>query len=299
MNLSQLSDQALLRQTLLLVKREKEILSEILAHLEEVRRRRLFCDLGYGSLFQYCIKQLGYSEDQAYRRINALKLVKEFPSVRDQIAAGELSLSSLSVAQSLFKADQSVDKKEVLEALRNKSKREAEIIVRGFSTKAAPAKKELKFSLSSEQEEKWMSVRGKLAHCHLSEEQVFERLCDMFLAPKPEPKESAKAMKKVHPSFKLNPAAAPISAPPRNTASAPSAGTPATKNIPAAIKRRIIKSNRCENCGSHYALEIDHKLPLSLGGSHHPKNLRLLCRSCNQRAAIQILGVEKMRKYLE
>ena len=111
MKLSHLSDQALLQQTLLLVRREKEILSEILDHLEEVRRRRLFCDLGYGSLFQYCVKHLGYSEDQAYRRINALKIVKEIPVVREQIATGELSLASLSVAQSLFKSHRSVDKK--------------------------------------------------------------------------------------------------------------------------------------------------------------------------------------------
>ena len=38
---------------------------------------------------------------------------------------------------------------------------------------------------------------------------------------------------------------------------------------------------------------IDHRHPKGLGGSDHLENLRLLCRSCNQRAAIEIFGVEK------
>jgi len=188
MKISSLSDQALLQKTLSLVKREKEILSEILLHLREVQRRRLYCDRGYGSLFQYCVKELGYTEDQSYRRINALKLVREMPEIQEQIGSGELSLSTLSVAQSLFKADSSVNKKEVIRALRNKSKREAEVIIKEFSSQIPEKKKEVRLSLSQIQEDKWQAVKAKLAHCNLKEEDILERLCDLFLAPKPAPK---------------------------------------------------------------------------------------------------------------
>lgn len=293
MKLSHLSDQSLLQQTFLLVKKEKEILSEILLHLREVQKRRLFCELGFGSLFQYCVKQLGYSEDQAYRRINAIKMVREIPEIQEQIALGQLSLSTLSVAQSLFKADATVDKKEVLKALRNKSKREAEVIVRDFSPKVLEKKREHKFSLSQAQEEKWIAVKAKLAHSNLSQEEILEKLCDLFLAPKPTPK--TKSPPEQAPMTAPKPA--PILLPPRSSA----LFARANSAIATQTKRLVFQQSRhqCENCKSTFALQIDHKIPRALGGTNHPSNLRLLCRSCNQRAAIKIFGEEKMQKYLE
>jgi 5-methylcytosine-specific restriction endonuclease McrA len=56
--------------------------------------------------------------------------------------------------------------------------------------------------------------------------------------------------------------------------------------------------NRCEICGSGYALEVDHIYPKALGGEDLPENLRLLCKSCNQRKAIQNLGIKKMDQHL-
>jgi len=288
MKISQLSDQALLQQTLILVKKEKEILSEILIHLQEVQRRRLFCELGYGSLFQYCVKQLGYSEDQAYRRINALKLIRELPQVQEQIAKGELTLSSLAVAQSLFKVNSEADKKEVLAALKNKSKREAEVVVRTFSPNLPDRKKELPLSLNPMQEEKWNLVKAKLAHCNLTEEEILERLCDLFLTPKPkpEPRQTIKDKTGDVPMKK----SASISAPSRSSAAC---------SIPLPTKRELFRraDSSCSNCGSKYAIQIDHKIPKALGGTNHPRNLRVLCRACNQRAAIRVLGMEKMEKY--
>lgn len=294
MKIFQLSDQALLQQTLFLVKKETELLSEILLHLREVHRRRLYCDQGFGSLFQYCVKQLGYSEDQAYRRINALKLVKEMPEIQEQIASGELSLSTLSVAQSLFKADATVDKKVVIRALRNKSKREAEKIVREFAPQIPERRKELRLSLTLAQEEKWLAVKGKLAHCNLKEEEILERLCDLFLASKPAPKAKGPICSETAP--KPAPASAPRLVPPRSSASL---ATGNTKTIPAQTKRWIKEQNKCTNCGSTYALEIDHCIPRALGGTNHPANLRQICRQCNQRAAIQIFGIRKMEQYLK
>jgi len=52
---------------------------------------------------------------------------------------------------------------------------------------------------------------------------------------------------------------------------------------------------RCENCASRWALEIDHITPFAKGGATELKNLRLLCRSCNQRRAIVEFGADKMK----
>lgn len=83
-----------------------------------------------------------------------------------------------------------VDKKEVLQTLRNKSKREAEKIVREFSN-IPEKKRSLKLSLNQIQEEKWHAVKAKLAHCNLKEKEILEKLCDLFLTPKPSPKTRA------------------------------------------------------------------------------------------------------------
>jgi len=37
----------------------------------------------------------------------------------------------------------------------------------------------------------------------------------------------------------------------------------------------------CKRCGSQDDLTLDHIVPLSKGGSDDPKNLQLLCQSCN------------------
>ncbi|MEK7357433.1 MAG: HNH endonuclease [Bdellovibrionota bacterium] len=39
--------------------------------------------------------------------------------------------------------------------------------------------------------------------------------------------------------------------------------------------------------------------PFALGGSNDLENLRLVCRSCNQRSAIEVYGAKKMESYLK
>jgi 5-methylcytosine-specific restriction endonuclease McrA len=39
--------------------------------------------------------------------------------------------------------------------------------------------------------------------------------------------------------------------------------------------------NNGQRCDGVYQLQIDHKIPLALGGSNNPSNLRVLCRTHN------------------
>jgi hypothetical protein len=69
--------------------------------------------------------------------------------------------------------------------------------------------------------------------------------------------------------------------------------SPVKRPSAAQTRRNIFARARsaCENCGSTFALEIDHIHPKALGGSSDAENLRVLCKSCNQRAAIQVFGL--------
>src|SRR5438067_2861672 len=129
MNLNSLSDDALLKNTLDLVARERELTLQVLHRLREVERRRLYASLGYPSLFEYCVKELGYSNGSAYRRISSMRLLKELPELEEKITRGSLNLSVVSRAQSFFRQENlegKESKREVLEALVGKSDREAE-----------------------------------------------------------------------------------------------------------------------------------------------------------------------------
>jgi hypothetical protein len=68
----------------------------------------------------------------------------------------------------------------------------------------------------------------------------------------------------------------------------------------AEIRRQVWRrdAGRCTVCGSAYALQVDHVHPVALGGRNSLDNLRLLCRSCNQRAAIEKLGLKVMDPFL-
>jgi 5-methylcytosine-specific restriction endonuclease McrA len=55
-----------------------------------------------------------------------------------------------------------------------------------------------------------------------------------------------------------------------------------------ACTYRDLRTGR--RCNSLHLLEIDHKIPVSLGGDSRLSNLRLLCRAHNQRAA-EDLGI--------
>ncbi len=309
MNLKNISDQVLLERTENLVRRERELLGEVLHHLKEIERRRLFSQQGYKSIFDYATKKLGYAEDQAARRISAMRLLKELPEIESKIADGSLTLTNLSMAQTLFRQESKrmsasmgesgfgrEKKLEFLSKIENKSKREAEKVVIAHSSEPAQftperiravteTHVEIKFVASNELQQKLGKIKGLLAHSHpnMSMAEAINLLCDMAIQ-KLDPAEKARTM---------------VVRKSGRTAKSPAPDI--KRRITAGERRQVWKraDSQCQNCGSTHALQIDHIQPKALGGSDEPENLRLLCRPCNQRAAIDSLGLTKMQRYLD
>ncbi len=46
----------------------------------------------------------------------------------------------------------------------------------------------------------------------------------------------------------------------------------------------------CCNCGARTELQLDHVIPLALGGTNVADNLELLCRTCNLKKGASLLA---------
>ena len=129
MNLKSLSDKSLLAHTLNLARKERQILMEVLWHLHEIDRRKLYSDLKCSSLFDYCVKILKYSEGQASRRVSATRLLKEVPKIAAHIERGDINLTQLNQAKSFFQEmhiQKPKEKEDIILKLSGKSTRESE-----------------------------------------------------------------------------------------------------------------------------------------------------------------------------
>lgn len=330
MNLHQLSDENLDSATVRLVTSERELLIEILKHLREVERRRLFSKYGFSSLFDYAIKRLRYSEDQAARRISAMRLLKELPSIEKKVENGALTLTHLSKAQTLFRNEKkasvsrtSAEKLELLSKIEKTSKREAEkIFEKEISSSLSGgqvgltdqqigfAQKKISLDqLSPELQKKLARLLEVRSHVNseMDLEKLLNEIADLGLekwdplkkaervSAKTANGQSQQSQKRATDQID-----AAIPAPVRvATRPAERSLETARRYIPSAYRHAVWvrDEGKCRNCGSKTRVEIDHIKPFAKGGKLDLQNLRLLCRNCNQRHAIEQFG-SKMSSYL-
>ena len=93
--LSHLSDQSLLRELKSLVTQDRATTALLIAHLGEVDSRRLYAPAGYPSMYEYCLRELRFSEQTAFKRIRVARVARQFPAIHGMLADGRLNLSAI------------------------------------------------------------------------------------------------------------------------------------------------------------------------------------------------------------
>ena len=109
-----------------LLRRENDVLSDLLAHLAELDERRLYLDLGFTSLFAYCTEALGFCKSSAGRRITAARVCRKYPEAFARVAEGELQLSVLSLLNQHLNPQNAT---ELFEVSSNRSYEQVELLL--------------------------------------------------------------------------------------------------------------------------------------------------------------------------
>jgi hypothetical protein len=125
-NLSKLSNRAILDGMKELIGDGRRIVARLIAHLVVVEERRLHLDAAYSSMFDFCVRALGMSEGEAFRRITAARLVRKFPRILPMIASGDIHLSALVQLRDYLRADNHVA---LLAEASGKSKRDVLLLL--------------------------------------------------------------------------------------------------------------------------------------------------------------------------
>ena len=123
---SLLSDTELLARIPTIVQAERIASAEVIEHLMELERRRLYLDEACSSLYTFCRERLGYSEDAALKRARVARLALRFPRVLDELRTGAIHLTGLFLLARYLNEENA---EELLAAARGASRRELEKIL--------------------------------------------------------------------------------------------------------------------------------------------------------------------------
>jgi len=237
--------------------KEKDATLLLLEYLAEIERRRLFAERAYSSLFEFVVRELGYSESQASERISAMRLIREVIEVKDLIQTGDLTLTTASQIQRFLKTEKKVsgesisisEKLDLISECKNKSKTSVEkiLIEKSSIPPSLPVEKErviskelteLKFLVSEEIIQKLRKLENLSENSKAS---IFEEGLDTLIA-KAEFKNKKKNEVKNKTAFK----------PSNNTeaqkVTRPAASEAHSRYIPKAVLAQVVNrsQNQCE-----------------------------------------------------
>lgn len=315
MDLSNLSDDELFGKVEALAETERFCQADFLRHLVELDRRPACEKKGYGSLFAYMTRKLGFSESDAIRRVRAAKAAALYPSVLGMLARGDLHLVSLALLQPVMTLE---NHEKLLRRACRRSKREVEAMVAAL----LPPEKEPRERIRA-----LPPLPGKNLHLEpesdCGEALPFSGLAPAPPRPLPAPPRvlfSFPADDEVRLWFKMAQDLLRHRFPsgrmeeiigealrrlvdeerPGGTKRRRSGGSSESRRIPLWVQDEVWRRDggRCAYVGADGIrccetawLEFDHVQPWSLGGaSDDPENIRLLCRGHNQAEARRLLG---------
>jgi hypothetical protein len=304
-----------------LVRSERHLVIQFVVELAGFAKRELHRELGYTSLFYYCVRQLGLSKSSAFRRSEVARLIARFPVIADQLAGGRLSIRALVELREVLTEENHV---EVLARAEGKSQEEAQVLAVEYMPKPVPRDvlrvlpmppaphvalalvpaetktahsppevvkpltpelRRLNVTVSADFMAELAQVRAALSHkCPSGDFESVVREAFKLVLDRDRKRKALTDRPRAHSG----------------------ACGENDRYVPAAVKRAVWERDqgRCtwpmgdgDVCGATHRLEFDHDLEVALGGKPAIGNIRLLCKSHNLMKAERHLGRELMAKF--
>lgn len=284
MEFKNFSNENLITSTENAIARERDTTLEVLHHFREIEKRRLYAERGFSSLYDMAKKHFGYGEGEAYRRISAMRLLKDVPELEQKIEDGSLSLT-IAAKVHTFARKNKRDAREIARAVDGKSTREAELELLKIVPEAIPQERVRQVT---EEHTAVTVVLDKELKDTLDELKALRSHVDPAMNYADLIRQLAKLGKEKWGRHQRNAASARMSKAEEDREVLRRAGE----------QCEFVDEETGRRCDSNHLLEVDHIVPLAAGGEDTFENKRILCRTHNQLAAIHKLGRQKMAPYL-
>jgi hypothetical protein len=240
---------------------ETKITVEVIHLLKEIEDSKEYAKLGYGSIYKFCVREIGYSEGSAARRIAAMRTYRQFPETLDKIENGELSLTNAAFLSSI-ETENKAQARQLFNAALGGASKAAGKRVRALAKKLG-LKIHERCELPDLLDEKLETYGSLVSHIYpnATKEELLHIVLDEAIAKLQTQSDTAGEVK-----------------------------NPEKRHVPKKLRHALLKAANYQcsfvseagvKCCSGYQLEIDHILPFALGGKTELKNLRVLCRTHN------------------
>lgn len=331
LELKNLDKKTLIKQTHETVKQEKMHTVILLQHLAEIEKRGLHLELGFSNLHSFLVVEFKYSDSEAAIRVQAMRLLKVHPIVKEKISEGTISLSQAADINRFIKAEaksvsnssaksvsnssatfaqtegRTISVTEIIKEVEGKSIRESKELLEKM--RSVPKAKTYSIEIDEEAWRIFQEIKKKESPSSRDGEftkkilkERLERLNKLISKKENEKKNESENNKEVEESNDSKP-----------LVGIDDKGKDKTNEIPRSryigkIKRLKLFQDanyQCEylspltgrRCDCKFNLEVDHLYPYAWGGSHDIKNTRIFCKAHNLFYFENTFGKDKMASF--
>ena len=334
--LTPLTDDELLGRLSALLQKSRCVESELVAHIGEVDRRKLYLKKASSSMFTYCTEVLNLSESEAYHRIAVARASRKHPILLEMLGDGRLHLSGIAkLVPYLTEANCET----LLDRAAKKSKREIIKLVAEIAPKPDVVETIRKLPERQEKTQPTLAPPGELrpvavqpppapapveplvleplspsrfkvqftasAEFPLIQEKL-ERLLALMRSSVPSGELAAILEQAVTEKIEqLESRRYGKTKTPRKSLEETDTA-PSSRPVPAAVKRAVCErdgdqctflDNDGRRCTERDNLEFHHDHPYGRGGNHSLENIHLMCHPHNDYLAELDYGKEKMEQH--
>ncbi|MFZ5895726.1 MAG: HNH endonuclease [Myxococcota bacterium] len=307
---SSLSNAELLARMPVLASCDRGATADVIEHLMEIDRRKLYLGQACSSLSAYCRERLDYSEDEAGKRVRLARLARDVPQVLHELRGGRVHLTGLFLLAPHITRENA---NELLSEARGKSRREIERLIAVYfprpdveesitptmmrSTATTPSIAKgadrlkplsastvlLQFTASSEFYAKIERARELLSHSIPGGElaAVLERAVEELIQREEKRRLGAGVPRKRRPLKE------------------------GSRHVPVEVARAVWQRDggQCSfidsegrRCSERRFITIEHRVPFARGGAPTLENLCLLCSPHNSYSAELAFGAEHIQR---